>query len=488
MKKSFLKRCSTFIIFSVFLTSIFGWGNVTKAAEVNYYRNIAYFTSWSGYARAVEVGDVDPTLLTHINFAFANLLSDGTVAVGDSWIDTDKPFGDDTWDTPLRGNFGALNKLKKENPKLKTLISIGGWTWSGAFSDVAASDLTRKKCAQSAVDFAVKYGFDGVDLDWEFPVEGGNGIKHRPEDGDNYVLLLKEIRQALDEQGKKDGKDYLLSIAGGPNPSFTKNCKMENMMKYLDYVNVMSYDYSGAWSAQTNHLAPLYANSKDPSGNTLCVSDTIEAYINSGVEPKDLNMGLAFYGRGWTNVNSNSTGLFETGSAPVGTGLGNGTWEAGSFDYWDIAGNYLNKQGYTRYWDNEAKVPYLYNGKSFITYDDEESIKYKMEYLKNKGLGGAMFWEFSGDKNYDLQKVVAESLQINKGGTGEVIPPVDEETPEPEVPGDTPDSGDNVAAWNATSIYVKGDSVTYNGNTYEAKWWTQNEKPGANEWGPWQQI
>ena len=107
------------------------------------YRNVAYFTSWGGYKRAVEVGDINPSLLTHINFAFANLSADGTVTVGDPWIDTQKPYGDDTWETELRGHFGQLIKLKQQHPHIKTVISVGGWTWSKNFSDVAASDALR---------------------------------------------------------------------------------------------------------------------------------------------------------------------------------------------------------------------------------------------------------------------------------------------------------------------------------------------------------
>lgn len=385
------------------------------------YRNVAYFTSWCGYTRAIEVGDIDPTLLTHINFAFANLSPDGTITVGDPWIDIEKPFGDDTWNTELRGHFGQLIKLKQKYPHIKTLISVGGWTWSKNFSAVAASEALRKACAESAVDFVVKYGFDGVDLDWEYPVAGGDNIPHRADDGDNYILLLKEIRLALDEQGKKDGKQYLLSIAGAASKEFIANCKVASMMQYLDYINVMTYDYHGAWDKTTNHVTPLYTTGKES-----CVSKTIEDYIAAGVKPVDLNLGMAFYGKGWINVNDpNGSGLYKSGTAATSAGYGYGTWEGSAFDYWDIAENYVGKNNYIRYWDDVAKVPYLYNGSTFITYDDEESIGYKLDYIKDMGLGGAMFWEFSGDKELVLQKLVASSLEINKEGNDDPTSPED---------------------------------------------------------------
>lgn len=385
-------------------------GILGVAANEHKYRNVAYFTSWSGYQRAAKVGDINPSLLTHINFAFAELSADGAITVGDPWIDTQKPYGDDTWETELKGHFGQLIKLKQQHPNIKTLISVGGWTWSKNFSDVAASDTLRKACARSAVEFVVKYGFDGVDFDWEYPVQGGDNIPHRASDGNNYILLLKEIRNALDAQEEKDGKEYVLSIAGASDANFIANCKVAEMMKYLDYINVMTYDYHGTWDKETNHNTPLYADSGNPS-----VAATIENYITAGVKPTDLNLGLAFSGKGWINVTDpEGSGLYKNGTAPSSAGYGNGTFEAAVFDFWDIAENYVGKNNYVRYWDDVAKVPYLYNGSTFITYEDEESIGYKADYVKKMGLGGTMFWEFSYDKNSVLQNVVAKSLNINK--------------------------------------------------------------------------
>lgn len=389
----------------------------SDAASAKKYRNVAYFTSWSGYARGMEVSDIDASLLTHINFAFANLKSSGEIVVGDSWIDTDKPFGNDSpsGKSGTMGHFKQLRLLKKKNPDLKTLISVGGWTWSSNFSDVAASKTKREKFAKSAVKFITKYGFDGIDIDWEYPVTGGDNIKHRKADKTNYTKLLAAIRKQLNAQSKKDGKKYLLTIAGGANVSFTKNTEIKKIMKYVDWINIMTYDYHGGWESVTNHNAPLYINSKDPTKNqSYCVSTTVDSYIKAGALPSKLNLGLAFFGRGWTNVKNKSHGLFQKGTVPYGTGKGSGTWEGGTFDYWDLEKNYINKNGYKRYYDKQAQVPYLYNGKTFITYDDKQSIEAKMDYVIKKGLGGAMFWEFSGDKNKKLQKVIANKLKINK--------------------------------------------------------------------------
>lgn len=466
---------------------------LTKGTSSNR-RCIAYFTSWSAYARNVTVENIDPSKLTHINFAFANLSSEGEIIVGDSWVDIEKPFGSDTWETAKRGHFNQLNILKQKFPHVKTLISVGGWTWSGNFSSVASSENGRKKFALSAVDFITRYGFDGLDIDWEFPVEGGNDIAHLPEDKQNYTLLLKEVRKAFDEQGKKDNKHYLLTIAGGPNVTFTQNTELKEMMKYLDFINVMTYDYHGGWENETGHNSPIFADKDD----TYSVQQTIDAYIKTGVEPQDLNLGLAFYGRGWINVtDSDNNGLGRAGTAPTGIGLGQGTWEGACFDYWDLEQNYINKNGYKRYWDDKAKVPYLYNGNSFITYDDAESIKVKLDFAESKGLGGVMYWEFSGDKNFTLQNVITDYYgsfgnSSSNGNNDNVVTSVSSEaqnnnsdnTNAQEIAA----TADGLSEWNSSQTYDNGDTVNYNGKTYRAKWWTQGETPSESEWGAWQLI
>lgn len=463
-------------------------------------RSVAYFTSWSAYARGLEVGDMDPNLLTHVNFAFANVNSDGTIAVGDSWADTEMPFGEDTWEQEgVRGHFGQLQKVKRQYPHLKVLISVGGWTWSGNFSDMAASEEGRKRFADSAVSFLTRYGFDGIDIDWEFPVEGGNGISHRPEDGRNYTLLLQEVRSSLDRQGAKDGVRYLLTVAGGPNVSFTRNTEIAEMMKSIDFMNIMTYDYHGAWDGRTGHNAPLYAS------DGLSVSDTVEAYLKAGAAPEKLNLGLAFYGRGWAAAEGRSPG--QPGSALSGTGYGSGTWEAGVFDYWDLRENYEGKNGYVRYYDEQAKVPYLSNGTTFISYEDTQSVRGKLEYAREKKLGGVMFWEFCGDKNKELQSVISEfflgggQTGAQTGGMTEHAPSQDQNPVPPQITSDSQDSNQSQtqppnqpqhslpsSAWSKDTVYNKGDTVSYRGHTYRAKWWTQAEVPDehSKEWEAWE--
>ena len=459
----------------------------TAGAASSPMRRVAYFTSWSAYARGLEVMDMDPSLLTHINFAFANVTPDGEITVGDSWVDTEKPFSGDSWEDTgkVKGHFSQLQKLKKEHTHIKTLISVGGWTWSGNFSKVAASDEGRKRFADSAVRFLTQYGFDGVDIDWEFPVEGGNGIEHRPSDRENYTRLLREVRTALDRQGELDHTHYLLTVAGGPNPSFAANTQLDQMMEYVDFINVMAYDYHGSWEASTGHNAPLYAE------DGLCISETISAYLHAGARPDKLNLGLAFYGRGWTGVQDQNPGA--PGTAPSGTGYGLGTWESAVFDYWDLEQNYVGKNGYVRYFDEKAMVPYLYNGTVFISYDDPESVRAKLAYAADQGLGGIMFWEFGGDKEKALQRVICEAGQA-KSAAADSAQTSDTAVQSAPIPDTSTQSAQAPTAtaqpspWNADTVYQSGDRVIDGGITYRAKWWTQNQEPSSNcqEWGPWE--
>lgn len=491
--------------------------NTTSSSKKTSYRSVAYYTSWSAYDRNVLISQIDGSFLTHLNFAFANLNADGKIIVGDSWVDIEKSFDSNTSNSNgVKGHFAQIKKLKKKYPHLKVLISVGGWTWSTNFSDVAKSKKKRETFAKSAVEFCKKYGFDGVDIDWEFPVEGGNNIKHITSDKENYTKLLQATRKAFDAEEKKTKKTYLLSIAGGPNISFTKNTEIKKIMKYVDFINIMAYDYHGGWESTTNHNAPLYLNKKDPSASSkLSIDETVKAYIKAGAKPEKLNLGLAFYGRAWTNVSSGNQklkGLFQSGTVPTGTGFGVGTWEAGVFDYWDLKKNYIGKKGYKRYYDTEAKVPYLYNGKTFISYDDKDSITEKMKYMKKQKLGGFMFWEFSGDKNKELQKTAAKYLGIQKKTSTttstkkttsdnqttsnnqtteekktqttqkEKNETVKEETAQKE-------ESEKVATWNKTSVYTAGDIVRYKQKNYKAKWWTQGEIPDATkEWGAWELV
>ncbi|KMJ60524.1 glycoside hydrolase family 18 [Bacillus sp. LL01] len=331
------------------------------------YKMVGYYAGWASYS-GYNVSDIDASKLTHINYAFANISDDRKIAVGDTATDYE--------------NFKQLQMLKEKHPHVKTLISVGGWTWSRNFSDVALTEAARETFAESVRQFILKYGFDGVDLDWEYPVSGGHpDNKNRPGDKRNYTLLIKKIRETLDNQSEIDGKEYLLTIAAGASKGHAANMELAELQRYVNYIQLMTYDIHGEWDAVTGLNAPLYQN----ADSSWSVRDGVETYINSGVPSEKLVMGLPFYGRAFHEVDNLNNGLNQSFSG--GTSL----------TFAKIDTEFVDRNGFLRHWKEDAEVPILYNGSTFISYDDEESIGKKTDYIKFAELGGAMMWELSQD-------------------------------------------------------------------------------------------
>jgi chitinase len=388
-----------------------GSASYSPAPSNHTYKVVAYYPAWGTYQNT-NISQIDASKITHINYAFANI-KEGKVVVGDSWADTQKPFpGDCTDNSCLKGNFNQLIKLKKANPHLRTLISIGGWTWSGPFSDIALTASSRAKFADSAVKFIRDYGFDGVDLDWEYPVSGGlTSNTNRPSDKMNFTILLQEIRNKLNIAQKEEGTTYLLTIAGAAFSGFVKNTEMALIAKEVDWINLMTYDYHGDWDTVSNHQAPLYTDPNDPSPHNTKenINSTVYTYLMAGVPANKLILGIPLYGRSWTSCSTSDQGLYQACKGVVVGDLANGIHE---YDTLENRG-WINGNGFVRYWSSTTKVPWLYNNKTgtFITYEDPESIAYKAKYIKAKGLGGAMLWEISQDANHTLQNKLYQSLK-----------------------------------------------------------------------------
>jgi|GEM_PF-2065778 len=384
---------------------------------------VAYFTAWGIYGRNYQVSNIPAGKITHINYAFSNVTSDGKCILGDSYADIDKGGGyQGEWDPgALRGNFRALKELKKTNPKLKILISVGGWSWSQHFSAAAATAASRAAFAKSCVDLYIKGQypgvtpangvgvFDGIDIDWEYPVGGGlPGNGNSPADKQNYTLLMQEFRNQLNAVTAQTGQQYLLTIASGASPDLLANKQeTKNLANTLDWINIMTYDYHGAFESSTNFQSALYRVTGDPVASSGFYTDgTVSKMLELGVPASKIVLGLPFYGRGWGNVGSTNNGLFQPGTPTKGTWDDGQSGLTGVFDYKDLKNNYEGK-GYTKTFHAEAKEAYLYSPstKIWIAYDDAQSMGAKADYILSKGLGGAMAWELSGDDGTLLDAV-----------------------------------------------------------------------------------
>ncbi len=370
-------------------------------------RIVGYFPSWGIYARNFHVPDIDAAKLTHVNYAFANVVN-GVIALGDPYADIDKWYPGDCWNPGCRrGSFQRLRLLKQQFPHLRTLISVGGWTWSSGFSDAVLTAAARATFAQSIVDFVDLHEFDGADIDWEYPVSGGLATNvTRPQDKQNYTLFLQELRARFNLRAQTTGKQYLLTIATSANPATLANFELDLMHPLLDWINVMSYDLRGPWGdPRTGFHTTLHGDPLEPVAPVVRtqwnVAAAVQNHLARGVPASKLHVGMAFYGRGFGGVPANAQeGVYQTYSGPASPG----TWENGVFDYTDLAANYEGAAGWVKRWHATARTPWLWNAaqQKFIGYDDPRAIAEKAWHVQQRGLGGAMFWELSGDRDEAL--------------------------------------------------------------------------------------
>jgi chitinase len=335
---------------------------------------IGYVAGWKN----VDPSTIDANKFTHINYAFANVVN-GMVSEGEGFEERDIQ------------NIKALHTLKKSNPNLKILISIGGWTWSGGFSDAVLTENSRKKFTDSAIAYLIKHDLDGLDFDWEYPGLKGNDNTFRKEDKENFVFMLKSVRNALDSLSNITGKYYLNTIASAGFLEYLEVNDLAQAQQYLDFVNIMTYDFIGIGDQVTGHHSNLYSSFEGQRSADLAVRQ----HIAAGVPPQKLVLGLAFYGKAWQEVNPQNDGLYQEGK-----------W-LNTYAYHKIR-EYINHPDYLKKWDEKTKTPFLWNPnkKIFLTYENIQSIQEKVDYVKSNQLGGVMFWEYSEDYQEELLNAI----------------------------------------------------------------------------------
>lgn len=319
-----------------------------------------------------RVTEWDAKTLTHINIAFGHV-EDGKVKI-----------------RHLK-NMEHIGRIRGFNPDIKILLSVGGWT-VGGFSNAAATVEGCEKFALSAFDAYQKFGLDGIDIDWEYPCSGAAGIDYSPNDKYTFTTMIEKLRNALPEKA-------LLTIAAGAGEYFINGTEMDKVSQYLDYIQLMTYDMCGGKT--TSHHTNLYPYNLESERRKSNAQHSVEIFNSAGVPLEKLIIGAAFYSREWKEVESSeNNGLNQ--KCTDGAGFGP--------NYASLYENYIDKNGYIRYWDNEAKAPYLFNGKHFITYDDEESVALKCRFVKDKKIKGIMYWEHSLDSTRILLKTIADNL------------------------------------------------------------------------------
>lgn len=344
---------------------------------------LGYFTNWAHYRKApcnFKTADIDARLFTHINYSFALIKADESKELYQ--VIPSNPEDESRL-------FAEVNALKKDNPGLKTFLSIGGWAFNDEptawiFSAMAETKERRGSFIRHAAQYARKHGFDGIDIDWEFPGAPDRG--GRRIDTENYTSLLREFRAHFEQEAKDNQlPELLLTIAAPAGPHFRQHMQLDKIHPWLNWINLMTYDYHGNWEKKTGANAPL-------QGEEVSVSSSVSHFKKMGVPAEKLVMGFATYARGWTGVETASPGAAATGPAPVGP-CGKESFAAHQVEA-------LVKEGkYQAFWDENTKTPFAYSKeeKAYLTFDNERSVGLKLETLKREGLAGGMFWAIDLD-------------------------------------------------------------------------------------------
>jgi chitinase len=379
-------------------------------------QRVAYFVQWGIYARQYFVKNVadsgQASGLTTLNYAFGGVSQAGACSSLDTWADFQRPFAatesvDGVADAPrqaLNGNFNQLRKLKSRFPNLRVVMSLGGFTGSTFFSDVALTPASRQQFVTSCLDTFIKGNlpsgagaaagvFDGIDIDWEWPaVAAAAGTHARPEDRQNFTLLLAEFRRQLEALGRQAHRHYVLTAFLPADPAkITAGFEVPAIFRSLDWATVQGYDLHGTWESTTNFQSALFSPKGDPATPTkFSVDLAIQSYLAKDAPARKLVLGVPFYSRGWTGVPNVNHGLFQTS-----TGAAPGTFEAGIEDFKVVAA----RPGFQLFRDRRDGVAWLFDGATFWTFDDPVALREKMHYVTEHRLGGAMAWSLDADNS-----------------------------------------------------------------------------------------
>ncbi len=407
-----------------------------------------YFGSWNAWKRGYFPRHIPVDRLTHVIYAFATVDEHGLCALLDPWPDYQRPFSaaesvdgiGDVPGEPLMGNFNQLRKLKAANPALTLLISLRGWIESPNFPRAAATAESRRRFVASCISMLLDGNlprddglggagvardiFDGIDIDWEYPVRSaGPGQPDRPEDRANATLLFREFRRQLDERTARTGRPYLLTAAipgGSRQPAVSY--ELAEITEILSWINVMAYDINGPWQTYTAFNSPFETDPADPVDPQrrpmASVVGTVRFLLSQGVSPWALVLGVPFYARQYARVPDINNGLYQS--------FDNSAFDEKSWDlseaptYRDLvdvarildpgsaARPPQGRDGFTRHWSEAARVPWLYRPPqpgsadalgTFISYDDPASIARRVDLIFELGLRGAMIWEISQDSD-----------------------------------------------------------------------------------------
>ncbi len=360
----------------------------------------AYYKQWAIYSPNYHINDVPGAQITHLVYQSANINAKGKVLIGNEYADINHAYpGDNPANTGFSGSFGQMLILKTQHPQLKTLISIGGWGRSEHYSSIAADPRLRINFANSVIAFMQKYQFDGIEIDWNYPITSNLVLNSsRDTDPENYTLLLKEIRQRLDSASQRDNKKYLLISTISTAPDYEKTWQVKQVSDVLDYISLSTAYMHGWWETTTNHITPLQLASQTALAleslkvESNSIAKATSKVLNLGADPNKIVLNIASFATGWVGVPNTNNGLYQQAELVAW-----GSWDSadsgrtGLYDRGHLTG-FLDNPNYQHLWDDEAHMPWIYNPEKldghFVSYENSRSLSGKVNFIKENRLAG----------------------------------------------------------------------------------------------------
>ncbi|KZN62790.1 chitinase [Pseudoalteromonas luteoviolacea CPMOR-1] len=423
----------------------------------------AYFVEWGIYGRKFDVTQIPADNLTHLLYGFIPVCGpndslaeiengnslralklacgsskDYEVVIHDPWAAVQKALPGISSKDPIRGTYAQLMALKQRNPDLKILPSVGGWTLSDPFFDFDVK-ANRDTFVNSMREFLKTWKFyDGIDIDWEFPGgDGANPDLGSDKDGEVYIILMKELREMLDELEIEMGREFELTSAIGTGYDKIEDVDYQQAAQYMDYIFAMTYDFAGGWNNVTGHQTAIYCGShmstdecngtgvddkgEARKGPAYTLDNAIKLLLAQGVPSEKLVVGTAMYGRGWEGVYPQNAQIADNPmTAPANGKLrgstSQGVWEAGVIDYKGLKAHMIghDEQGINGFevgYDEQAEAAYVWNRQkgTLVTYDSPRSVRAKGRYVREHNLAGLFAWEIDAD-NGDILNAMHEGL------------------------------------------------------------------------------
>lgn len=375
-----------------------------SAQQIQPFRVVGYYLSYNVYgAQPTDLNypltDVPVSLLTHLNYAYIEADDNGQCAVDDEFAATELQYPGDTSRQRVAGNFNQLQIINEANPGLTLMMTIGGWDGSERLSQIAGDQELRERFVQSCIVFMRNNGFEGIDLDWRYPVDGGQ-FPGSPADVENFVTLVQEFRFQLDFRAALDERNYTLSATIPAFRNLLENYDLQTIAPDVDFFNVTTYGFYGSWSTRTGHMAALAYNEQtfgeSEDAARLTVDGTVNALLNRGILANQIVIGTPFFGQAWQGVRPNEYFGLNAEHAGVPTGTRNDI--TGELYYRDLI-RFQNNSNWTRFFDQEAGAPWLWDSAARIgiSYESVESVRNKANYVRLRDLGGMMVWQLAYD-------------------------------------------------------------------------------------------